>query len=77
MGWGANTSGFFGYSPLAKSKGREMGGGETRTEFISVRPTLDGQWTKVTKTVSKVWKDFQVYIRKMGTKAGGYRKPGQ
>lgn len=54
-----------------------MGGGETRMEFISVRPTLDGQWTKVTKTVSKVWKDFQVYIRKMGTKAGGYRKPGQ
>ena len=43
-------------SPLAKSKGRESRGGNTKKEFSSVRPTLGRQWTHLPKTVSKVLK---------------------
>jgi len=53
-----------------KSKGRGMSGGETRKKFISLRPTLGRQWTSISKTVSKMQKYFQVYIRKMWGKGG-------
>ena len=42
--------------PLAKSKGRETSGCETRKEFISVRPTPGRQQTSVSKTVYKMVK---------------------
>lgn len=55
------------FQPLAlsKFKGREMNGGETRKEFISVRLTLKRKQTDVSKTVSKMLKIFKGYIRKI------------
>ena len=51
--------------PLTKSKGRESSGGNTRKEFISVRPTLGRQLASVPKAVSKVLKIHPGYIRKI------------
>lgn len=53
-GSGAPPQTRFGHSPLTKSKGRATTGGETRKEFVSVRPTPARQRTSVSNAVSGV-----------------------
>lgn len=53
-------------SLLTTSKGRGMSGGETRKEFISVKPTPGRQWTGVSKTVLQSAENTFRFIRKMG-----------
>lgn len=51
--WGPEQT-RFSHSPLTKSKGRKMNGGETRKEFISVRSALEREQTSISKIVSKM-----------------------
>lgn len=44
----------FGHWPPTKSKGRGPSSGDTRNEFISVRPAPGRQWTDVPRIVSEV-----------------------
>ena len=61
----------FGHWPLTKPKGREMRGGKTRKEFISVRPVLGRQCTGISKLSPKGQKYFQVSIGKLWARPDG------
>lgn len=59
---------------LTKSKGRQINGGETRKELISMRPTPVGQWTNVLKDYLQNDENTSTFIKgKSEAKVGAGR----
>lgn len=69
--WCARSTGF-GHSSLTKSKGRKTSSGETRMQFVSVRPPLGVQQTSISKTCLQSTENASGFTEgKCRAKAGG------